>query len=471
MLALLSTYGILLAIATAIVRRRENWTGWTMVLLSGYALYAWIDPAGFVWLIGVTLVCYAAARLQHHSSPSVSRWAFVIGILAVVVPLLGMKMWSLARGSSLGSVIPGLAGTLLPLGTSFYSLQALSYLIDVRRGTAPVEMNFGRFALYLGFFLQLFAGPVERARATIVQFAKRPVIVPGAVLLAIELILWGLFKKLVLADRIAYLLNDFWQHAPASGGALITLYALLSYIRIYADYSAYMNIVSGGALLLGIRLSPSFLQPYLARTVREFWHRWNITVSTWFRDYVYIPLGGSRKGTMRWILAILVTFLLSGVWHGSGWQFLLWGALHGVWLVLEAGVTASFRRACHVPLPKLLRGLFSAIGWVCTTAFVSVTFLLFQAPNLGKAFTLLERARFLQWHQLLAIFPLRTFDLGIIAAAAVLVLIVDTRNDPRSDTLPAGQPLFLRMFWIGCCLLLILHLGLFAESPFIYFRF
>jgi D-alanyl-lipoteichoic acid acyltransferase DltB (MBOAT superfamily) len=470
-LFLLSAYGCCSSVVVALIRRKARWNGWLFVLLCGYAFYAAIDPAGFLWLIGATLVSYAAALMQGDPRSARSRFAFVVGILAIVLPLFGMKAWSLAHGSALGSVVPGFIGTLLPLGTSFYSLQALSYLIDVRRGTIAAETNFKQYALYLGFFLQLFAGPVERARATLGQFAKRQVLLSGTVLLAVELILWGLFKKLVLADRIAFLLDSFWTGSQVTSVAPTLFYSFLSYIRIYADYSGYMDIACGGALFLGIQLSPSFLQPYCSTSVREFWRRWNITISSWFRDYIYIPLGGSRTGTGRWMLAILVTFFLSGFWHGSGWQFLIWGTLHGAWLILEAGVIAGFRRLIRTPLPSILERFIRVFGWMSTVVFVSVTFLLFQAPNLSSAFALLSRIHSLGWRQLSNIITYRSVDLSLIAIATILMIASEIRHPLHCAPATIGRSLFFRLLWLGIVLLLILNIGIFSERPFVYFAF
>ncbi|MBO5998651.1 MAG: MBOAT family protein, partial [Lachnospiraceae bacterium] len=220
---------------------------------------------------------------------------------------------------------------IVPVGISFYILQAIGYLADVRRGAADAEKDLVDLGLFISFFPQLTSGPIERAPHMLPQFKKGPDgfdpvrIRDGALFM-----LWGYFMKMVIADRIAILTDTFYSAPGSYGGAVAFTAAALYMIQLYCDFAGYSSIAIGAAKVLGIELFENFNSPFLSGSVAEYWHRWHISLSTWLRDYIYIPLGGSRKGTGRKYINILLTFLVSGLWHGTGWNFLLWGLVFGL---------------------------------------------------------------------------------------------------------------------------------------------
>ncbi len=223
---------------------------------------------------------------------------------------------------------------LLPVGISFYTFQTLSYSIDVYKGKQKAEHHLGYFALYVSFFPQLVAGPIERSTRLLPQFYKKHEFNSKRVSDGIKLILWGFFKKVVIADRLAILVNHIYNDVQSYHGVTLLLATYFFAFQIYCDFSGYSDIAIGSAQILGYDLMKNFDRPYYAKSISEFWKRWHISLSTWFRDYLYIPLGGNRVNKARWYFNLFVTFLVSGLWHGANWTFVIWGAIHGIYLII-----------------------------------------------------------------------------------------------------------------------------------------
>ncbi|MCE7945771.1 MAG: MBOAT family protein, partial [Chlorobi bacterium CHB1] len=224
---------------------------------------------------------------------------------------------------------------LLPVGISFYTFQTLSYTIDVYRSEKTPERNFIKFALYVTFFPQLVAGPIERSTRLLPQFDHEHKFDANRVVSGLRLMLWGFFKKLVIADRLALYVNEVYNNPADYTGLPVIIATYFFAFQIYCDFSAYSDIAIGAARVLGFDLMKNFRQPYLAQSIGEFWKRWHISLSTWFRDYLYIPLGGNRVSRLRWYVNLMAVFLISGLWHGANWTFVVWGALHGSYFVLS----------------------------------------------------------------------------------------------------------------------------------------
>ena len=223
---------------------------------------------------------------------------------------------------------------LLPVGISFYTFQALSYTMDVYRGEVYAERNFLRYALFVSFFPQLVAGPIERSKNLIKQLAKPPKPDIDRIRDGVLLMLWGYFLKVVLADRIAIVVDAVYNDPATYGGWYLIVATVLFAFQIYCDFAGYSTIAIGAAGILGIDLMENFNAPYLARSVGEFWRRWHISLSSWFRDYLYIPLGGNRKGKIRKYFNLMIVFLVSGLWHGASWHYVAWGGLNGLYQVV-----------------------------------------------------------------------------------------------------------------------------------------
>ena len=224
---------------------------------------------------------------------------------------------------------------ILPIGLSFHTFQAMSYTIEVYRDKQKAERHFGIYALYVMYYPQLVAGPIERPQNLLPQFHAKHVFEYNRVSSGLKQMLWGFFKKIVIADRLAYFVNLVYDHPHDYQGISIFLATIFFSFQIFCDFSGYTDIAIGASRIMGIDLMANFRSPYFSRSISEFWGRWHISLSSWFRDYLYIPLGGNRVKPMRWIFNLLLVFIISGFWHGAKWTFIIWGGLHGIYLVLE----------------------------------------------------------------------------------------------------------------------------------------
>lgn len=347
-----------------------------LLLVASYVFYGWVHPWWPVLLLVTTTIDYwsalriQASGLRPQGSSTAKRWLWVsiitnFGLLGVYKYFDFFVENVAAAGASIGWNVPVIALRLaLPAGISFYTFQSMSYTIDVYRGHAPARTSFVNVAAFVSFFPHLVAGPIMRATNLLPQVERPRRFEPAAVRDATVLIVWGLFKKLVIADNVGLIANKVFalQHQE-----FFVLWAgvFAFAIQIYADFSAYTDIARGVATWYGFDLIQNFARPYLAVGPADFWHRWNISLSTWFRDYVFIPLGGSRRGPARVAINIMITFLASGLWHGASWNYLLWGAYHGGLLV----VTRTARGMGSAPTwlrPLQIGAMFvlTCIGWL-----------------------------------------------------------------------------------------------------------
>jgi len=329
--------------------------------------------------VGITLVSWLCGRgIARAKSPNACR---VLLALALCVCLGCLALFKYA------GFLASLAGIelawriILPVGISFYTFQSLSYVIDVYRGGAE-EPHFGYYALFVAFFPQLVAGPIERSENLLPQLRAKRRFTPANLSAGSWLLLEGYFKKVVIADRLAPFVDGVFAAPAETAGPEIALATVLFGFQIYCDFSGYSDIARGAARLLGVELMENFKRPYGAVSVREFWRRWHISLTGWFTDYVYIPLGGNRKGLPRQVVNTLVVFLLSGLWHGAGWNFAAWGLIHGIYLA--AGAVWARRKGA-------LAGNRGALAHIRTFLLVSFPWLFFRAASLGDALTLLSR--------------------------------------------------------------------------------
>jgi D-alanyl-lipoteichoic acid acyltransferase DltB (MBOAT superfamily) len=278
---------------------------------------------------------------------------------------------------------------ILPMGISFYTFQAAAYTIDIYRGKLKPERNFLKLLLFITFFPQLVAGPIERAEALLNQFNSLGKIKPSISNFStgVKYLLLGFFKKAVVADRLADCVNTVYNLPESFSGLSLVAATLFFAFQIYCDFSGYSDIAVGSAKLLGIELTQNFRRPYAAASIREFWRRWHITLSSWLRDYVYIPLGGSRVSKHRNYLNILITFLASGLWHGADWTFVLWGGLHGVFQIVESAIFGRDKKLPFILEPFILKPFASLF----TFLLVCFTWIFFRANTVGDAIFILSR--------------------------------------------------------------------------------
>ncbi|QHQ37159.1 MBOAT family O-acyltransferase [Algicella marina] len=350
-----------------------------VILVASYVFYAAWDARFLSLLVASTLVDFVAGRKIHAGQ----RRRFWLGVsLCFNLGMLGVfkyfDFFSVTFADAFG-VSPDnriLLDVVLPAGISFYTFQTLSYTLDIYRGEQKPTDSFVDFAAFVAFFPQLIAGPIERAGHLLPQIAAEHRESLANLRAGARLFLFGLFKKLVIADNMGRFVDPVFADPGAFPPQTLLLAAYFFAFQIYCDFSGYTDMARGIARSLGIELSLNFRRPYLATSLRDFWQRWHITLYSWLRDYVYKPLGGSRHGDVRTARNILVVFTLSGLWHGAGWNFILWGAFHGVWLCLERWVGST-------GLGRTLGRLPAAVKAVLIFHLVTAAWILFRAPDMA----------------------------------------------------------------------------------------
>jgi D-alanyl-lipoteichoic acid acyltransferase DltB (MBOAT superfamily) len=454
----------LLAFAAAwVTRARPRLHVWTLIAAS-FAFYAAWDWRFAFLLAGSGVFNFLAARALEARRGAARRAALTVAVAANLGVLAIFKYLDffvasfdgLARALGYASALP-YAGLILPVGVSFFTFQGVSYVVDVHRGHVAASRRVSEVLLYLSLFPQLVAGPIVRAADLLPQIRARwtPPEGPTAITagFAAAMILSGLFKKLVLANYIASDLVDEAFFDPALYGAADLWLAAYGYsVQIWCDFSGYSDMAIGLAALLGFSLPKNFDQPFRAASVREFWRRWHISLSTWLRDYLYVPLGGSRGGRLLTARNLFLTMLLGGLWHGAAWTFVIWGALHGAFLVAERAFAP--------------RGIGRALGVVATFHFVVLTFVVFRSESLPLTWEFLTGLA--RWDQ--------PAELATPFAAALVALGVAMHFGPADCVERAGRALG-RLSWpalgvaAGAILALIGALAPDEVTPFIYFQF
>jgi D-alanyl-lipoteichoic acid acyltransferase DltB (MBOAT superfamily) len=457
---------------------------WVLLLIVSYAFCATWAPKFVIPLALSTLAAYLAARLMGRTAdPKRRRFQLALGALISVGLLHTFKYLGFAA-ETLRTLVGyvGLADwvtvpdLLLPVGLSFYSLQAIGYLIDVYRGKAEPETHLGLFALYMAFFPRLVSGPIERAEHLIPQFRESHTLDASRAFSALRLVLWGLFKKVVVADRLAVYVNQVYGQPGDHAGWTIVIATFFSAAHIYADFSGYSDMAVGVAHLFDIDVIQNFQQPYLASSVSEFWRRWHISFSSWLRDYVYIPLGGNRVPPWRRSLNVLIVFLVSGLWHGAAWTFVLWGALHGVYIVLE-----NWGKPVADGLTRALRledtGVRRTLGTVLTILLVSFAWIFFYARSVPDAVLLIRNLfRFDSGASIYAPWASLT-DAPVVEMALAwgLIGLLALVHVGREERLPATSFVLenagLRWAAYLFLALAILNLGVANVLPFVYAGF
>ncbi len=365
----------------------------TQLLISSYFFYCCWNPKYALLILFSTLSTYLCGLWVQRGLFSRRRLWVAVGTVLNLALLFFFKYFNFLSDllsrlfSALGlSLSLPLIDLLLPVGISFYTFQALGYLIDVYREKAPAEKNFLHYALFVSFFPQLVAGPIERSENMLRQISDPHPFRQENLRDGILPILWGLFQKMVLADRLSVLVNGIYDSPRRHSGGELLLATIAFSFQIYCDFSAYSHIARGSAKLLGFDLMENFRCPYLSGSVREFWKRWHISLSSWFRDYLYIPLGGSRCSKGRQIFNLLVVFALSGLWHGAALTFLFWGLLNGLYQALGVVWSAVKARLKNPVSGEKKTGPFlSPLRVLFTFSLISLSWVLFRAASLSDA--------------------------------------------------------------------------------------
>jgi len=452
---------------------------WVLLLAASYFFYMSWKPAYILLIVASTLVDYTAGRGMERARTARSRRGYLIASLGANLGLLFVFKYfnffsSSARGvlGSLGvSYETPVVDLLLPVGISFYTFQTLSYTIDVYQGKRSAEKHLGIFALYVAFFPQLVAGPIERSVNLIPQFYARHRLVYARVVSGLQLMLWGLFKKIVIADRLAVYVDAVYNQPGDHNGGVLTLATYFFAFQIYCDFSGYSDIAIGAARVLGFDLMENFRRPYFAKSVGEFWQRWHISLSTWFRDYVYIPLGGNRVGARRLMANLMTVFVVSGLWHGANWTFVVWGALHGTY-VIAGRETAGLRRRIAGSWPSRFPNLHRCLQSVVVFHLVCLAWIFFRANSVGDAFFIVSNL-LSGWELALPTVP--GFGATEIVLSLVLIGLMEAvhlveRDQPLGEFLN-GLRRPLRWAAYYALIFAIFLLGNFDANQFIYFQF
>jgi D-alanyl-lipoteichoic acid acyltransferase DltB (MBOAT superfamily) len=344
---------------------------WIPLLIASYYFYmSWNIKYVFLILFTTGISYTAAILMEKTNSRKEKRYIGIAGIILSFTVLFFFKYFNFLSESIINCLrlfsIPARSITfkiMLPVGISFYTFQTASYIIDVYKGTIPAEKHFGKYAVFVSFFPQLVAGPIERTKNLLPEIKKHHIFSYENAVQGMKFITWGFFKKLVIADNIASYINAVYNDVTNYSGFVLVFATVLFAFQIYCDFSGYSDIAIGTAKLFDISLMTNFRSPYFSASYREFWSRWHISLSTWFRDYVYIPLGGNRVSSIRRKKNLLVTFLASGLWHGANWTFVLWGGLHGIYQIIE---NAMRRREIgqHKPLKVFITFCFVCFAWI-----------------------------------------------------------------------------------------------------------
>lgn len=438
------------------------------LLLVSYLLYLQYKPVYAVILFGVTAVTYfSALALADAKYP---KRVLTVGVLFSLLPLVFFKYFNFINDSISNALsvvglhfdLPGL-NWAIPIGISFFTFQALGYLWDVYYKREVPERDFLTYSLFVSFFPSILSGPINKASLLIPQLKQlRPYFDYAKAVSGLKMLLWGMFMKVVVADRVALYVDTVFSNYENYTGMSCFVASLLYTIQIYADFAGYSLMAIGVGRVLGLELTENFRRPYFAVSVTEFWHRWHISLSTWLKDYVYIPLGGSRCSKIRNYWNIFVTFLVSGIWHGANWTFIVWGCMHGICQIVEKMLG---QQKCNYRLPGRI------VKIIVTFTIVNFAWIFFRMPTLTDACRVIARIFDTTLPMTVYMAPLPTPP--FIALGVVLLFMKDLRDEFFPDSLRLMDSNIRLVRWSTYVFLLIaiLLFGVFSSDQFIYANF
>ena len=462
---------------------------WMMLLAASLIFYMWWSAPLFFLILFTTVVSWICSLvIEKTDDPKKKKLCLILTLITSLGVLFFFKYYNFLAGTAMsigalfGAEFDATLHLILPVGISFYTFQTLSYAIDVYRGDIKTEHHFGYYFLFVTFFPQLVAGPIERPDNLLPQLYKEYKWNWDDAMAGGKRMIAGFFKKIVVADLLAAYVNAVYNDAEASTGLGIVVASAMFAVQIYCDFSGYTDIAIGCARMMGIHLMQNFNRPYSAKTIKEFWGRWHISLSTWFRDYLYIPLGGSRCAPARRWINVMIVFLVSGLWHGAAWTFVIWGFLHGTYQII-GGLTLKKRQE----LCEKLHINRDSVGFrfyqqAITCVLVTFAWIFFRANSTGDLLTLLSHL-FTSWST-----PVGTVfaDMGLnwtgaltsilsVASMVMLDRLVVHEEQPQPDgTFVSDRAVYrsrgLIMMWISLVAWMVLLAGDGASS-FIYFQF
>lgn len=446
---------------------------WVHLLAASCYFYMAFVPIYIVILAATIIIDYIAGIYIEKASGKKRRLFLIISIISNVGVLAVFKYYNffidnineLINLSGSGTILPYLK-MLLPIGLSFHTFQAMSYTIEVYRGNQKAEKHFGIYALYVMFYPQLVAGPIERPQNIMHQFYEKHNFNSNDFFIGFKMILWGIFKKVVIADRLAILVNQVYTDTSNHNATMLFLAAIFFAVQIYCDFSAYSSIALGCAKTMGFRLMINFKTPFHSKTVSEFWTRWHISLYSWFKDYLFTPITIEKRNWGKWavIFATLFTFLLSGFWHGAGWNFILWGGLTGTFIVLEflLGIKS-------VKINKSrLKSIAGVIYVFLVFAFVQI---FFRSKNITEALNIIKKIFSKQWGGLQDEEVFSKFSLILSFLLILLLFIFENKFIDKLIQTKLDEKQKQNLAFGIILLSLIFLLGVFEQLSFIYFQF
>ncbi len=459
---------------------------WHILLVASCIFYMAFIPY-YILILGGTIVIdfFAGIFIENATEQNQKKQFLVITLVGNIGVLAVFKYYNFFI-DNISEVIAyfGFSSPLrylsiiLPIGLSFHTFQAMSYAIEVYRGGQPAERNFIKYSLYVMFFPQLVAGPIERPQSLLPQFSLNYDVNYERIVAGLKQMLWGFFKKIVIADRLAALVKQGYGDIENHDGFSLLIFTYLFSFQIYCDFSGYSDIAIGAAKVLGINLRENFRTPYFSKSIKEFWQRWHMSLSTWFRDYLYIPLGGKKVGRGRWFFNLSIVFLISGLWHGANWTFIVWGALHCSYLIFGYFLKRNFGWV-FISVEKqrntLQYYLLSGAKIFITFNLVAFAWIFFRATSMDEAFSIIVKIFTLEDFDKFS--NLSLFKISDIASVFVMLGLLGLflASDSFMDKLLKQQKIikskFLNYALFACVLAFILLFGHFSDTNFIYFQF
>lgn len=444
------------------------------LLIVSYYFYLSLNVKYIFLLLFTTVISYGLARMLYKAQTIfIKKIYLAVGIFMLIGVLFLFKYLNFFF-ETLGFFvqafsIPVQVSTIqfmLPIGISFYTFQTLGYLIDVYRGKYAPETHFGYYSLFVSFFPQLLSGPIGRGNLLLPQFKKQTAFSPSKAAYGLKLMAIGYFKKLVVASLLVSTVDSVYDNVHSYIGLVYILATIMFAIQIYCDFSGYTDIAIGVSMLLGIELNDNFKSPYFSHSMKEFWSRWHISLSTWFRDYVYIPLGGNRTGIFRHCLNLMITFLVSGLWHGASITYIVWGGIHGLYQVIET----------LIPNKKRSNGLFSLLLTFSATCFAWV---FFRAGSLNDAWRIISLSfhnvnHFYEYLKTAVICLDMTYEHMVYILLHIILLAAYDYASLKTDVIAyiSSQKIWIRY---PVYILFLLYILIFSEkgvtTEFYYFQF
>ena len=447
---------------------------WIHLLIASCIFYMFFIPAYiFILLITITIDYFAGIYIEKSKGNARKRW-LIISIISTCLVLFVFKYFNFfntnfkAISELLHLNYPiRFINIILPIGLSFHTFQSLSYVIEVYRGNQKAEKHFGIYSLYVMFYPQLVAGPIERPQNMLHQFYEKHEFKYTNIVEGLKLILWGLFKKVVIADRLAIYVNAVYNNPEHHTAITLLLATLFFAFQIYCDFSGYSDIAIGSARAMGFKLMTNFNRPYFSKSIAEFWKRWHISLSTWFRDYLYISLGGNRVSKPRWLFNLFITFLISGLWHGANWTYVLWGSVNGVYLITPHLYNSSKKNS------RIKRSLYvtkTIVKVISTFLLICFAWIFFRANSTYDAFEIIHRIIYSNGPLFIGNIRDLIYGFTFLILIVIVEMIEEYHLFNSLSLLHHSNYLVRHATYISLCLLILLF-GVFGGGQFIYFQF